>query len=146
MVRTRARPTIGRMRTIGIRCWSFRVTSRMVVSGMRVGRGMVVVSLSVVRGPLCRADRAEEGGMDLLTVPGPTVDAVLLAGAVAAVGALGVVVLRYAPRSAFGLWLLVLCAVPVWAGVSVVVDWEPEVLVTLLALTCLVSLRPRGGA
>jgi hypothetical protein len=84
--------------------------------------------------------------MDLLAVPGPTVDAVLLAGAVAAVGALGVVVLRYAPRSAFALWLLVLCAVPVWAGVTVVVDWEPEVLVTLLVLTCLVSLRPRGGA
>ncbi len=82
--------------------------------------------------------------MDLPALLGPTVDAVLLAGAVAVVGALGVVVLRQAPRLALGVWLAVLCAVPVWAGVTVVVDWEPEVLVTLLVLTSLVSLRPRG--
>ncbi len=84
--------------------------------------------------------------MDLLAVPGPTVDTLLLAGAVAAIGALGVVVLRQAPRLALGVWLAVLCAVPVWAGVTVVIDWEPEVVVTLLALASLVSLRPRGGA
>ncbi len=84
--------------------------------------------------------------MDLLAVPGPTVDTVLLAAAVAAVGALGVVVLRQAPRLAFGVWLAVLCLVPVWAGVTVVIDWEPEVVVTLLVLAALMSLRPRGGA
>ena len=84
--------------------------------------------------------------MDVLAVPGQTVDTVLVAGAVAAAGALGVVAVRHAPRMAFAVWLLVLCLVPVWAGVSIVLDWEPEVLVTLVVLAVLVSLRPRDGA
>ncbi|MGY1706839.1 hypothetical protein ACI79C_19915 [Geodermatophilus sp. SYSU D00697] len=84
--------------------------------------------------------------MDVLAVPGQAVDTVLLAGAVAAVGALGVVAMRHAPRLALAVWLLVLCLVPVWAGISIVLEWEPEVLVTLVVLAVLVSLRPRGGA
>jgi hypothetical protein len=83
--------------------------------------------------------------MDLLAVSGPALEGFLVAGAVAVVAALGAVALGRSPRLALAVWLVVLCAVPVWVGVSVVVDWEAQVLVTVGVLTCLVAFRPRTG-
>ncbi len=83
--------------------------------------------------------------MDLLAVSGPALEGFLVAGAVAVVAALGAVALGRSPRLALAVWLVVLCAVPVWVGVSVVVDWEAQVLVTVSVLTCLVAFRPRTG-
>jgi len=84
--------------------------------------------------------------VDLLALSGSTVDGVLLQGAALLVGVLGLIAVRNAPRLALVVWLVGLCAVPVWAGVRVVVDLEPEVLVTLALLVCLLPLVPGNRA
>jgi len=84
--------------------------------------------------------------VDVLAVPGETVDGLLLTGVVAVAGVLGLLALRRAPRLALAVWLAVICLVPVWAGVSVGVDLEPEVLVSLVLLAAVLPAvtRARG--
>ncbi|WP_299953626.1 hypothetical protein [uncultured Modestobacter sp.] len=70
-----------------------------------------------------------------------TVDPRLLAATALALGALVFLGLRRAPRGAFAAWLVVLCLVPVWAGVQLVVFFQPQVLAGLAVLAALVPLR-----
>ena len=72
---------------------------------------------------------------------------VLLAAVALSVGLLGVVVMARAPRVALAGWLLAVCAVPVWAGVVVVINWEPHVVATLgLAVSLVLALAAGRGA
>ncbi|MFQ1003620.1 hypothetical protein [Modestobacter sp. SSW1-42] len=59
-----------------------------------------------------------------------------------ALGVLAVVVLRRWPRLAFGVYLAVLAFVPVWAGTTVRVFLEPQVLVGLVVLA---TVLPGAG-
>jgi hypothetical protein len=74
------------------------------------------------------------------------VSTVLLAAVVLSVGLLGAVVMARAPRTALAAWLIALCAVPVWAGVTLVIDWEPHVVATLgLTVSLVLALAAGRG-
>ncbi len=63
--------------------------------------------------------------------------ALLLAGAALSAGTLGLVLLQRAPRAALVAWLAVVCAVPVWVGLTFVVELESHVAATLGLVACL---------
>jgi hypothetical protein len=61
----------------------------------------------------------------------------LLAGAVLSAGALGLVLLYRAPRAAMIAWLALVCGVPVWVGMTLVVELEPHVAASAGLVACL---------
>lgn len=63
--------------------------------------------------------------------------ALLLLGAALSAAALGVVLLQRAPRAAFAGWLAVVCGVPVWVGLTFVVELEPHVAASVGLVACL---------
>lgn len=69
--------------------------------------------------------------------------------AVLALGGLILVVVACVPRLALVGWLIVICAVPVWAGVTVIVDLQPQVLasvgLTVGLLPAALARRRRGA-
>lgn len=52
-----------------------------------------------------------------------------------------VITLRRTPRLAVGMWIAVVCFVPVWAGIQVHIFLEPQVLVGVVVLVALFPLR-----
>ncbi|WP_089306359.1 hypothetical protein [Geodermatophilus pulveris] len=62
----------------------------------------------------------------------------LLGGAALSAGALALTLLHRAPRAALAGWLAVVCGVPVWVGVTLVVEFEPHVLASAGLVACLV--------
>ncbi|MGY1606521.1 hypothetical protein [Geodermatophilus sp. SYSU D00700] len=62
--------------------------------------------------------------------------ALLLAGAALSAGALGLVLLHRAPRAALVGWLVVVCGVPVWVGLTLVVELESHVAATIGLVAC----------
>lgn len=63
--------------------------------------------------------------------------ALLLLGAVLSAGALALVLLHRAPRAAFVGWLFAVCGVPVWVGLTFVVELEPHVAASAGLVACL---------
>lgn len=68
----------------------------------------------------------------------------LTTGALGVVAVLVLALFRRHPRVAFAAWLAALGAVPVWVGVSLVIDLEPHVPATLAALAALLLAAPAG--
>lgn len=63
--------------------------------------------------------------------------ALLLLGAALSAAALALVGLHRAPRTAFVGWLAAVCGVPVWLGLTFVVEWEPHVAASVGLVACL---------
>ena len=61
----------------------------------------------------------------------------LLLGAVLSSAVLALVFLRRAPRAALIAWLAAVCLVPVWVGLTLVVELEPHVAATAGLVVCL---------
>lgn len=91
-----------------------------------------------------RTTGREEGGtlLDLTAASADRYALALLAGGLGLVGAL---LLRRRPDWAVGCYLLVLCFVPVWAGVQVKAYLEPQTLMAFVVLAVVVSAGGRLG-
>lgn len=86
----------------------------------------------------------EEGGT-LLDLTAASADRYALALLVGGLGLLGALLLRRRPTWAVGCYLLVLCFVPVWAGVQVKAYLEPQTLAALVVLAVVLTSGGRLG-
>ena len=83
--------------------------------------------------------------MEVLALSGATVDVLPVFGVAVVLLALAVVVMTRAPRLAFAGWLVALCFVPVWAGITLKVDLEPHVIASVGLVAGLLPVVARGG-
>jgi hypothetical protein len=73
------------------------------------------------------------------------VTGLLLAGAALSTATLAWILLQRAPRAALVGWLVVVCAVPVWVGLTLVVELEPHVAASAGLVACLIPGLLAGG-
>ena len=87
-------------------------------------------------------------GVTVLALSGTTVDHLPRYAAALVLLVLAVLVLRTRLRLAFAGWLVAVCFVPVWAGITLKVDLEPHVVASVGLVVCLlpVAARRRGTA
>jgi hypothetical protein len=81
--------------------------------------------------------RREGSDRALLAVRCPPVTELLLLATALSTGTLAWVLLHRAPRAALVGWLIAVCAVPVWVGLTFVVELEPHVAASAGLVACL---------
>ncbi|MGY1601012.1 hypothetical protein [Geodermatophilus sp. SYSU D00815] len=83
--------------------------------------------------------------VDVQALTGGSLAELPVLGAVAVVLALGLLVMVRAPRLAFAGWVVSLCFVPVWVGVSIKVGLESHVIASLGLVASLLPVLVRGS-